>query len=148
MRPQSCIAQRSEEGDCYRACLASVLEVPTKEVPNFADLYDKWDTMFAAVRAWLAERGFAIFRTYCSAGWKLDKLLEAFSADNPDVPIILMGQSGTNASNSHAVVVLNGKVQHDPSGCGISGPCVGSKGQDAWWWLDIVCVSARQMPQP
>lgn len=141
MKPVRCIAPAHEQGDCWRACLASILNLPPDRVPNFADLAGDdegaWDRMFGLARKWLAERGLAMFRTYCSAGWEFGRLLEVFSRDNPGVPIIISGQCRRCPADNHAVVALDGDI-HDPSGSGIIGPCVGHDGSEGWWWLDIV----------
>ncbi len=103
--------------------------------------------MFALTRKWLAERGLGIFRTYCSAGWEVDKVVKWFSADNPGVPLILMGQSGRDRHapdpDNHAVVVMNGQIVHDPSNAGIIGPCLNGKNEPDWYWLDIVAFAAH-----
>jgi hypothetical protein len=132
-----------EQGDCYRACLASILNMPAREVPNFADAVDEagWDAMFAAVRAWLRERGIGLFRTYCSAGWEIEKLLEVFSGANPGVPIILSARSRRNPDDNHAVVVMDGRIIHDPSNSGIDGPVVHVGGDSGWYWLDVIAFA-------
>lgn len=141
MKPQRCISIAGEEGDCYRACLASVLDRNARDVPNFAAGTD-WDSMHQAVRDWLSARGLGIFRTYCSAGWEIDKPLEVFSASNAGVPIILSGQSGVDPADNHAVVVMDGSILHDPSGAGIQAPVVHADGYVGWWYLDIIAVPA------
>ncbi|HEU4804201.1 MAG TPA: hypothetical protein VFS91_00070 [Nitrobacter sp.] len=126
--------------------MASILDLPAADVPNFANACgDSWSEMYNQAREWLGERGLGIYRTYCSAGWTLEKVAEWFSADNPGVPVILMGRSGRKGAtelDNHAVVLLNGAVAHDPSGVGLAGPCADSRGQDAWWWLDIIAITS------
>jgi hypothetical protein len=139
MIAQNCVAPAEEGGDCWRACLASILGMDGLDIPNFAHLYPEYDLMMAEARKWLATKGLSMFQTYCSAGWSIDKLLECFSADNPGVPIIVCGQSGRTSNENHAVVAMDGKVIHDPSGCGITGPCVGEGGESGWWWLQVIC---------
>lgn len=143
MSPQPCIAPREEQGDCWRACIASILDLPAREVPNFAHLHAKWEDMVAAARQWLAPRGLAIFETYCSAGWETEKLLHWFSAGNPGAPFILCGQSARDPNENHAVVALGGAIVHDPSGSGIAGPCTGGGSEAGWWWLHVICVAAN-----
>ena len=140
--PQRCIAAPDEGGDCWRACIASVLDMPAAMVPNFAHLHPDWDTMIAAAREWLAPRGWSIFRSYISAGWDLDDVLSWFSGNNPHVPVILTGQSAADPKDNHAVVLLNGRIAHDPSNAGLAGPCVNEKGEPGWWWYDVICVAA------
>lgn len=149
MKPQRCIAPRTEEGDCWRACIATVLNLPASQVPNFAHLAERdkndetfpWDRMYCLARKWLAHRGVSIFRTYCSAGWSLEKLLEVFSKQNEGVPLILSGQCRRAPDDNHAVVAMNGSIVHDPSGSGIIGPCIGHNGSEGWWWIDVIAFT-------
>lgn len=138
MIPQRCIAS----GDCYRACIASVCECPAREVPDFGSLAkDDPDRMRVLVREWLHARGFGLFSTYCSAGWKLETVLSVYSAENPGVPAILIGKSGSSSNEAHAVVALNGEIAHDPSGAGLAGawPCACKADCDlGWWWIDVI----------
>ena len=56
LRPQySRIADDDDAGtvgDCYRACIASLLDLPTQRVPHFMAM--PLDEVWAAVDAWLA----------------------------------------------------------------------------------------------
>lgn len=154
MTPVRCIAPAGEQGDCWRACIASILNLPAAEVPNFAHLADdSWCRMYELGRAWLKTRDLGIFRTYYSAGWALDEVLETLSAPNIDVPIILAGQSGRDPREAHAVVVMNGEVVHDPSGAGVAGPYPCNCGaaecdSKGWWWLDVVAFTASSRLLP
>lgn len=143
MKPQFCIEPAgSRDGDCYRACVASILGVPIRSVPNFAADGQDWDEMFCAARAWLRERGLGFFRTYCSAGWTKEKVLECFSTENSGVPIILMGHSGKPGSReNHAVVALNGLIAHDPGRVGLDGPCLNGDHEPGWWYLDVIAFA-------
>jgi len=42
------------KGNCYAACLASILELPLEEVPNFVTIGEDMDS---AIDEWLAPRG-------------------------------------------------------------------------------------------
>jgi hypothetical protein len=142
MTPQPCISHAEEEGDCWRACIASVLNMPIGDVPNFCDVV-KHDPdhmeLYRETRRWLAERGLGLFQTYCSAGWTLDKLLECFSKPNTGIPVIICGWS---RGDNHAVVAMDGRVVHDPGGgCGLSGPPRSENGEECWWWLYVVAFA-------
>lgn len=50
-----------EKGDCFRACLASILDLPTLEVPHF---FAESDDMHGATKAWLAPRGITFLPMY------------------------------------------------------------------------------------
>lgn len=139
MTPVRCIGA----GDCWRSCIASILNLAAGDVPNFGELADTWDRMYELGRDWLSSRGLGIFRTYCTPGWTLEKLLEVFSSENADVPIIVSGLSRSNPQETHAIVAMNGKVVHDPSGAGVAGPCpcrCGAPTCDGvgYWWIDVI----------
>lgn len=138
MIPQRCIAS----ADCFRACVASICEKPAREVPDFGGaLSNDCDEMARLAREWLSAQGFGLFVTYCSANWSLEKVLSVYSADNPGVPVIIAGVSGSNPAETHAVVALNGAVAHDPSGAGIVGayPCDCKPDCElGWWWIYVI----------
>jgi hypothetical protein len=142
MKPQRCLVG-GKDGDCFRACIATICEVPASEVPNFGALAGDIDGTARLAREWLRPRGYSLFATYCSAGWALDKVLSTYSADNPGVPIILAGVPQTNNDETHAVVALNGEIVWDPSGAGLSGPwpcrCNPECGL-GWWWIYVVAA--------
>lgn len=147
MTPVRCTYVPGEEGDCWRACIASILNLPALDVPNFGHMAgDDWDEMYRLGREWLSQRGIGIFRTYCSAAWDLDKLLEVFSAANSGIPLIISGQSRRNPKESHAVIAINGKIIHDPSNSGLRGACACGCGNPAcdgngYWWIDVLAFA-------
>jgi hypothetical protein len=64
MTPQTQIVLNDNKGDCFRACLASVLDMPLLEVPNFYDLCGTMSDggpdvqeFWNKVREWLDIRG-------------------------------------------------------------------------------------------
>lgn len=48
----------SENGNCFSACLASILELPLESVPNFHAMYD--NGYMSHVVPWLADRGYSL----------------------------------------------------------------------------------------
>lgn len=156
MTPVWCIsASRNEFGDCFRACIASILDLPAADVPNFAHLggygggvasVEAYHETYRLARRWLAGRGLGLFNTWVSGEWPVEKVLRCFSTDNPGVPFILHGEAekqGDGAVN-HAVVVLDGVIAHDPGCAGLRGPAAASiEGEAAWWWIDVISVAGR-----
>lgn len=145
MRPQKCLITMADQlagreyGDCWRACIASILEMPCDDVPNFVHLARLADGNFHTLsREWLAERGWALFaRAFGAAEWPFDRLVDWLASSGPGVAFIVAGDSG---GQSHAVVALDGTI-HDPSDCGIQGPhdcdeegcnCGG------FWWVYVI----------
>lgn len=144
MKPQFCIAEPGEAGDCFRACIASILGVPVVTVPNFNNLVTQKGPVGAALmaekaREFLNPLGLSLFNTYCNGEWPIEKVLNYFVGYSPGVPVIVHGMPQFATDEGHAVVAMNGKIVHDPSGAGIAGPMVGDDGK--WWFLDVIAVS-------
>lgn len=55
----------ARDGNCFAACIASLLDLPLSEVPNFAAAGDADDWWWYAAICWLAERGWWV-RTIAS----------------------------------------------------------------------------------
>jgi hypothetical protein len=95
-------------GDCWRCCIASILELPAGEVPHFVELYG--NRYLTKTRKWLEERGF----------WLVD------TAYHCDYPGYLMGSGPSPRDRDlfHVVVWRLSGMVHDPhpSRDGIWGP--------------------------
>lgn len=113
-------------GDCHRAALASLLELPLSAVPHFtegapADWRDR-------ERAWLAERGLRPVLVEIPAADQAEALRHASDA-NPDPAAfyLLSGQSSVDGL-PHDVVCRGARVVHDvdpdaiPGQPALSGP--------------------------
>lgn len=88
-------------GDCFRACIASLLERPIDDVPVFPPVNEQWGMYWR----WLYEQGFDL----CWYDLK--------SKPPPkDEHYILSVPSPTLAAHGlyHAVIALNGAVVWDP----------------------------------
>jgi len=99
-------------GDCHRAALASVLNLPLNDVPHFCkggapDWRDR-------ERAWLASRGLLPV-LLAIPGADQGEALRYASAVNPapGQHFILSGTSAVDGLN-HSVVCLGERVAHDP----------------------------------
>jgi len=93
------------KGNCFAACVASILELPIEEVPNFCEGWDQeWFTGFLD---WLATREFSAVELWVTSDWK----------PNPRQVCILSGKS-PRGDFDHAVVgEWTGeefRVTHDP----------------------------------
>lgn len=129
--------------DCWRACVAGILEMPTPQVPNFA--HEHPDSYFEETRDWLASRGWAIFwKWYGSKDWPLDRLVRWLGDRGPGVAFIV---TGTIKDDGHAIVVLDGKI-YDPSNCGISGPhpCESEGCDCGGYWMVYVITPRHEVP--
>ncbi len=138
-------------GDCFRACIASVLEMELEEVPHFYDGFDgdmdgdaeykinhakNWvrnntDYILSDIPILMKDQDGKEYSLYDASNF----LRREFSG----VHVILTGKSGAGDFN-HSVVALNGRVVHDPNGSGVVGPCVkldGEVQQPAAVWIDL-----------
>jgi hypothetical protein len=116
-------------GDCYSACLASVLDLPLADVPNFAkqdyELGEVGPGFRELVKLWLRKRGLRLIHVeFYHPDYKCvdsETLGRAWVGHDPE-PLILCGQSPRLRSDGrhrlHAVVgEAKGwgfKVIHDP----------------------------------
>jgi hypothetical protein len=150
MVPQRCIASVGEAGDCYSACIATILGVPIASVPNFNEetrregLYGEAGSLAMTKRAvaYLRPFGLSIFNSYCNGEWPIEKALEYFSGHSPGVPVIFHGKPRFSEDEAHAVIALDGKIVHDPSGAGIAGPL------GDWWFMDVIALAASCSDEP
>lgn len=94
------------QGNCFNACIASILELPLRDV---AQIHPKSEPYWSAWDRWFAERGMEL--EVCEAddppkGWSIAKG-EGFRIYPDDHP-----RAGRPIS--HAVVAFNGEILHDP----------------------------------
>jgi len=87
---------KDSDGDCFRACIATVLQLPIETLPNWHDnmWFLKWDN-------WLHERGLGI--TVHSFYYGVDGYW------------IASVKSQNYKDTTHAVVMNDEKLFHDPS---------------------------------
>lgn len=90
-----------QNGNCMAAAIASLLELPLSDVPNFEDMgmtTPKSDRWFESLKDWLFELGFELLI------W--------------DQPVVLKGYylvgGKSDRGFEHQVVYKNGKMIHDP----------------------------------
>lgn len=99
-----------EEGNCFAACIASILELPLADVPNFCVDRKHW---LQHCNDWLAKRGLAYIEFKLTGGevpiWMTDVGHHVISGPSP------------RGDFHHCVVGLDGKMVHDPhpSGAGL-----------------------------
>lgn len=86
-------------GNCFSACVASLLELPLDEVPYFMEPED-WMGFFTD---WLRPHGFSPICFKALVGDEADRCLPGY--------YILGGKS---SRGNHAVVAKGSKIVHDP----------------------------------
>lgn len=100
-------------GDCFRVCVAAVLDLDATEVPHVFDKGQDGPTAHAAMDAWLALRGLRLVWTAYMAPATLGDVLATLEAYNPGLPAIIGGQSRPGCG--HFVVAQHGRVVCDPA---------------------------------
>lgn len=101
-------------GNCFQACVASVLDLPLYDVPHFMEGSDGWWTQerWDAVRSFAASHGYRAFWIDPTAEPELVSLL-----DGSDLFYIAIGPS-RGGDWGHCVVRHRGGDCHDPAEAG------------------------------
>lgn len=95
-------------GNCLSACVATLLDVPTRTVPIFLDVRDSHDGIWLErLTTWLAYRDFEMRDVEVDVRSPEDLSLVA-----PSFPYILCGTSVRG--RDHAVIAAGGEIIHDP----------------------------------
>jgi hypothetical protein len=96
-------------GNCFTACVASILELPLEGLPNFCVEYpDPW---FPRFESWLAARGvFVVSFNFMEDPANVGPFL-AWS-EHVSAPFIV---GGDTPRGKHAVIYERGKLIHDPN---------------------------------
>jgi len=121
-------------GDCLRACVASILELDSADVPHFAENGGTMQDALYRARLWLSERSLTLFCTL----WEdeaLSDVLQSMGNLNSDVHYILYGDQPDGGS--HVVVCRGDKIAHNPAWAG--GTLVRPS---AGFWLIMVIARA------
>ena len=102
-------------GNCWAACVASILELPLDAVPDEAEFWrpgmtprQSWTLYMDHVHRWLHERGLVLIET------RVSELFYEGPSDLFTPYCILSGPSPRNPAVSHAVVGRGIHVIHDP----------------------------------
>lgn len=99
-------------GNCFQACLASILEMPLEQVPHVYEgegwVDETGRVGMRRLQAWLRPLGYLYFEIDFEAGW-IDAWADLGYLDCHYV-FSGMGDRGVR----HATVALNGRMVHDP----------------------------------
>ena len=139
MTPEFCQVKHDPamgtHGDCYRACIASILDLSWRDVPHFyADTQDP-NIAVKQCNEWLAERGYALFHTRYDPHAPLEGMLEYMGKLNGGLHYILYCKTSTDAT--HVVVCKGDKIVHDPAW--YPHKIIGPPDTDGWQ-IDVIVV--------
>lgn len=101
MKPVTQTKMTPPEGNCFAACIASILELSLDEVPNYSQEGEWW----VKWNRWLALRGLYLIEFEVKEG-KGEEYLQGFH--------IITGKSYSGDWN-HSVVGFCGTIVHDPN---------------------------------
>lgn len=111
MKPVMMLVQNQRNGDCFRACLASILEYPIECIPNFGMYNDV--TWFKEAAKWLGETlGLGLLAVDPNDTNTYHILMLMFDRETYYVAC------GKGPRGPHACVGRCGKIVHDPSPLG------------------------------
>lgn len=94
-----------KKGNCLAACVASILELPIEQVPNFCGDFEEW---ILALHNWLKPMGLGVVFVKLDLCPSPDHLKENFLKG-----YTIGGVTGARGIK-HAVVLHDGQVIHDP----------------------------------
>jgi len=109
MRPAYQENTSTTDGDCARACIASLCEVSLSDIPEMdwvAADNDDWSAHWEPVEMWLKTRGLRlVFWNQWGDGWDTSKYPIGYA---------LASSRSPRWSHGHAYVVHDGELVHDP----------------------------------
>lgn len=91
----------TDRGNCFPACIASILEMECEDVIQIQELYDENDWS-QKLCDWLFERGYV---------WRYATIEEIRSTDKY---LLVTGESPRFKGTLHVTIYQNGKMVHDP----------------------------------
>lgn len=132
--------ENGKYGDCHRAVIASILEMPIDGVPHFAeDGTTRPDEMYVRCEQWLHERGLATVDVVYPGEISLNEVLRAVAHGTRFTPQYYILGGTSRAGCGHSVVCFKNEILHDPSGNGIVGPLNGN------WWITFITARHPQV---
>ncbi|MGU9981530.1 hypothetical protein ACJ4V0_15955 [Phreatobacter sp. HK31-P] len=128
-------------GDCHRAALATILDMPIADVPHVYDGGISGAEASLNERAFLASLGLVPINVAYGSDASLKDVLAATGAFCPGLCAILGGKSPRGFG--HSVVIADGEIVHDPHPDG--GGLVGPFDEDSSWWVTWIGSSRAQV---
>jgi len=121
-------------GDCFRTCIACMLDMEPADVPHFADKGRVGDELWGAIETWFRWRDMYLLSVPYPGDLEQQGLMNNFGVLNPGCRYMLGGRSPHGTS--HVVVCLGDKMEWDPAppGDGLVGPCE----NDGLWWVHLI----------
>lgn len=103
------------DGDCFRCCIASLLDLPALDVPHFYNKQSSGGAVtgeaLSAMRMWLDKHKLSYAETTFTI--PLAILMDGMRRFNPDVWYILTGRNDDGFV--HSVVARGSNIEHNPA---------------------------------
>lgn len=125
-------------GDCHRAAVASIMDLPLEAVPHFSEYGAFCNGPDTGDTRWFKARGLRPINIPYN-GPSADAILETIENCNPGIIFIFGGTSRNGIG--HSVVASRGKIIHDPSPTesGIVGPM-----EDGNYWATFIGMNTEE----
>ena len=98
-----------EYGDCFSACLASILELDIDDVPHFTKYNLSDDDFWSLVKKWIIRQGYSFLHIPFDGDPR-----QFFGDSNPNIYYILCGCNEDGIP--HSIVCKGNEMIHDPAG--------------------------------
>lgn len=124
-------------GDCYRTCIAAIIDLPRDAVaaPTI-EIYDDAEAFNDFYKRELKRLGLGLisFPLVAIEDSQQEDVIRAIDVWNPGIPCILTGHGARG--HNHCVVIQNGKMVYDPhpGQTFITGPCLDS----GLYWAEFI----------
>lgn len=124
MKPANCL----KHTDCVRACVASILEMETENVPHWFEGWDETngEELNRSMQEWFAARGEIAAVIGLPGSWHLDEVFNYMRHRYSDKHYMLW----CNSNGDHAVVGCNDEIVHNPAW--FRSPIDGPHSQGMW----------------
>jgi hypothetical protein len=103
---QRFLVEKGHEGDCWRCCVAAVLQIPWNRVPHFNKISNH---LTADTQRWLNKKGYVL------VGGKIT-FPRWHGDEKANLPVIACGPTprSRGIGKHHAVVMVDDKIVYDP----------------------------------
>ena len=130
--------EKGVNGDCLRACIASLLDRDAEAVPHFYETTDSGEVALGAMRKYLAGLGYGAAMIAYSGAAPLDDLMSIMPDIFADAHYLLFGR--TESGEPHVVVCQGDRVVHNPSWGGFSSRITQPTEDGQWVVMGIVLL--------
>ena len=133
--------ENDKYGDCFRTCIAIILDEDPEVVPHFCDP-NQFDDRKKVLRKFLHARDLDVQTTMYPGEISFEDVLFTTGHYNPDIPMIVTGKSKRGVN--HCVVIMNGEVFCDPfDGTDRPDPFISCAEPTGMWWVETIAMKAN-----